>query len=179
MQLLRKTVNVFDRIIDLMAILACAILVFLLLIIVTQVTLRIFGLTILWIFEISKFSLLYITFLGAAWLLKRERHVKMDIVLTRLSPRTQSLMNIITSVLGVIICLVLTWYGVTLIQAQIRVGDYFPGLLKAPKWPVALVIPVGSFLLLVQFLRRTYGYLIIWQDAKKLETRDITETVSL
>ncbi len=179
MKLLRKAADVFDGTVDLLAILAGAVLGFLLLIIVTQVTLRIFGLAILWIFEISKFSLLYITFLGTAWLLKKDGHVKMDIVLTRFSPRTQSLMNIITSILGVIICLVITWYGVKLIQHQIRVGDYFAGILEPPKWPIVLLIPLGTFLLFIQFLRRTYGYLRIWEGAKKLETRDIDETVSL
>ncbi len=179
MKLLRKSTNVFDGTIDLMAILAGALLIFLMLIVALQVTLRIFGEAILWIFEISAFTLLYITFLGTAWVLKRDGHVKMDIVLTRLSPGNQSLMNIITSILGAIICLVITWYGVKVTWAYIQVGDFFPGYTRVPRWSVAVGVPIGSFLLFIQFLRRSYGYPRSWRGAKTLETKVIGEMVSL
>jgi len=114
---------------------------------------------ITWVFEGTEYSLLYITFLGAAWLLKREGHVRIDLVLNWLKPRPRTFLNVITSILLAIVCLIFVWYG-----AQIT-WDYFQrGILSVkyyslPKFAFLAVIPVGSFLLFVQSVKRTYRYL--------------------
>jgi TRAP-type C4-dicarboxylate transport system permease small subunit len=102
-------------------------------------------------------------FLTVSLTLKREGHVKMDLVLTRLRPGTQSILNIITSVIGIFICLVLTWYGTVVTWDYFQTGYYIGTMLMPPKAPIMLIIPVGSFLLLIQFLRRAYSYLESWR----------------
>ncbi len=122
-----------------------------------------FNRPILGVLEFSEIGLLYITFLGAAWLLKKEGHVKIEMMLIRLKPRHQTVINIITSVICVIILLIITWYGSYITFEHYRQGIYRVSLLHTPTAPVLIIIPVGSFLLSIQFLRRTYGFI------KKLE----------
>ena len=163
MKMRRRFIAVFDRTIDSLAYLADVIIICLMLAVVVGVVMRLIGIPVLGLFEITEYSLLFITFLGAAWLLKKEGHVKMDILLSRLSARDQTLVNIITSIIGVIICLAVTWYGVRVTLESFQTGYFTQSYLKLPRAPLLAVIPVGGFLLFVQFLRRTYGFLESWR----------------
>ena len=171
MEILRTTGRLFDRLLDILMVLAIAILIFGWLSVCFEVIMRYFaGRPQIWVIETVEYIQLYICFLGAAWLLREEGHVKVDVLLNRLSPRNQDLLNSITSGLATILWLVLTWYtGGTTINA-LQKGLYTATILEIPKAPLYAIMPVGSFLLCVQFSRRTYGYLMNykrrWQDNK-------------
>ena len=116
-----------------------------------------------WVVEITEYTLLVITFLGTAWVLKREGHVKVDLVLNRLKPRAQAFINIITSVVSALVLLVVAWYGLRISWDYFQKGIFELSMLDIPKAPIMVVIPIGSILLLIQFLRRAYGY---WESLK-------------
>jgi len=160
MKLLTKGAAVFDRITGLLALLGASILTFMMLAVCWEVISRYFlGRGVIWVIEFSEYFLLYITFLGTAWLLKKDGHVKMDILLTRFKPKTQHLINSITSILGAILCLVVAWSGAEVAWDHLQRGLHQPTLIAPPDFPIFAVIPVGSFLLFIQFLRRSYGFL--------------------
>ena len=163
MMRLKKGTNIIDCLIDLLAWLGGILIILTMFGVCIDVVLRyFFSRPIFWMVEVTAYSLLYITFLGAAWLLKREGHVKMDLVLTRLKPRAQATLNVITSIFGIIICLVLVWWGVKVTWEHFQEGYYIRSLINYPTWILIAIIPVGSFLFFIQFLRRTYGYMREW-----------------
>ncbi len=138
--------------------------------IASDVTLRFFfNRPIFWMIEITQYAILWITFLLAAWVMRREKHVKMDIVLIRLKPTAQNLLNIITSVLSAIAFLILTWFAAAVTWTNFKEGypDWTP--LAAPLWPIYLIIPIGSFLIFIQLLRRTRGY---WKNWRQVRTEE-------
>jgi len=160
MKILTKFVSIYDRTIDIVAIMAVVILVFVLLSVCAEVFMRyFFNSPLIWVVEVSEESLLYIAFLGTAWVLKKEGHVTMDIVLNRVEHRTQALLGIISSIIGVGICLVLTWYGAKVTWEHWLRGIYQATTLNIPNAYVLVIIPIGSFLFFIQFLRRTYKYI--------------------
>lgn len=164
MKLLTKASTFFDSIMGLLAFLAAVLLVFTMLSVSYDVVMRYFlNRPTLWVQEIAEYSLLYITFLGVAWLLKKEGHVKMDLVISRLNPETQALLNVITSVICAVICALLVWYGVQVTWDSFQVGYRSGTELDIFRWPMDAIIPVGSFLLFIQFLRRTFRYLGSWR----------------
>jgi len=166
-KLLTKGSAVFDYIIGSLAYLAAAILTFIMLSVCWDVTARAaWGQPLAWELEFSEYGLLYITFLGAAWVLKNERHVIVDIVLTQFNPRTRALLNVATSILGAIICLFLTWYGWDVSWEHLVKGYYQPTPIEPPDFPIFVIIPIGSFLLFIQFLRRTYKHLGNWRESR-------------
>ena len=116
-----------------------------------------------WVVEVSEYSLVWVTFLSTAWVLRREAHIKMDLVLNRLKPETQALLNAITSVVGAIICLLLVWYGTGVTWDHFLRGAAKHGMMEVPAAPILGIVPIGSFLLFIQFLRRSYGYLRNWR----------------
>ena len=170
MRLVRKLSNFFDRVLVVMTILAGILLIFSLLSINMEVASRYFlGRPMGWVTEISEYTLLYITFLAAAWVLKREGHVRMDIVLDRLSPRTQSMLNVFTSGMSAIVCFILSWYGVKVTWELFQTAYFTPTILELPKFIIVAIIFIGSILLLIQFLRRTCGYLSSWRALRDKE----------
>jgi len=116
-----------------------------------------------WVVETTEFGILYIAFLGAAYLLKQEWHVKIEMVLGRLSPRGQALLNAITSILGAIICLAFTVYGTQATMMCFELGRRTRGAMLTLQWPVIMIMPVGFFLLFIQFIRRSCGYFRDWR----------------
>ena len=125
-----------------------------------DVTLRYgIGQPITWVFEATEYSLLYITFLGTAWLLKKDGHVKLDIVLNMLKPKAQAILNVITSILLILVCFALTWYGTeTTIDHFVR-GVTSIKYYEPPIFIFLIIIPIAGFLLLIQSIKRTYGYI--------------------
>lgn len=123
-----------------------------------------FNRPVAWVLQFSEYILLYIPFLAAAYVLRDDSHIKIDIVLNRLSKRTQDTINIITSTVGCGVLLVLAYYG-TLItldyhQRQVPTLKY----LKIPEYLVIGVIPIGCFFFAVQFLRKAAGH---WRAVKR------------
>lgn len=170
MRLVRKLTSFFDRIIVLMTTVAGILLVFAMLIISGAVASRYFlGRPIGWVIEISEYIILFVTFLVAAWVLKQEGHVKMDIVLNQLNPRTQSMINVITSGISAIVCFILTWYGAKVTWELFQTGYFTPTLLELPKFIIIAIIFIGSFLLFIQFLRRTHNNWGSWRASRGKE----------
>ncbi len=160
MKLITKTTSIFDRTIGLLSLCAGILIIYVMLSVTVEVATRYFlGSMMGWVIEVSEYSLLFITFLATAWVLKREGHVKMDLVLRRLSPGTQTRLNIATSILGAVICLIVFWYGVKVTWDSYQIGYIMAKPLRPPQFLILFIIPVGSFLLFIQFLRRAYGYL--------------------
>jgi C4-dicarboxylate transporter DctQ subunit len=170
MKLITKAGIIFDRIIDLTMILAAVLLFFVTFSVGAEVFLRYFlGRPTIWVTEVAEYTLLYITFLAVAWVLRREGHVKMDLVLNRFSPKTQSMVNAITSLAGTLVCFILTWFGAKTTWYFFQGGYPTPTPLRVPKFIIVAIIFFGSFLLFIQFLRRTYGYVESWRVPEKKE----------
>ena len=110
-------------------------------------------------FELWQYTMLYITFLGGAWLLNKEGHVTMDVITSRLQPRIQTTLNIISSILGAMCCGALAYWG-TLQTVKSFLSGYLEveAELNLPEWTIMWIIPFGSFLLFLQFIRRTYRF---------------------
>ncbi len=170
MQRLAKAGSLFDYINGFLVVIAAVLLVFIMLSICTEVVTRYFwNRPIFWVLEVSEYNLLFITFLGAAWLLRREGHVKMDMVLNRLSTRSATLLNIITSIIGTLACLCLTWYGIEATLYAYQDGSVIPTELGPPEFLILSIIPIGGLLLFIQFMRRTSGYVLKWKESGNTE----------
>ena len=138
----------------------------LLVLILTWITCRHLGLQILGVYEIMEYTLLWICFLGTAWVLKIDRHVVLDVVVAKLKPRPKALLNIIVYSLGVICCLALAWYGLKFTWWAYQTGYTLPTFLQPPMFPIVFIIPVGGFLLTIEFLRKTRSYIIEWKESR-------------
>jgi len=120
----------------------------------------------IWTLEINQKILVFITFLGAAWLLREGGHVRIDILVNWLPKRALTIINFMTSLLSAIACLVVVWFGVLVVWEQFQMDYRDPTVLALPQGPIYIVIPLGFFLLFVNFIRITYGYVMDWRSLK-------------
>ena len=139
-----------------MAFLAGIILVFIMLSVGLDVILRyFFNSPMIWVTEVTECFLLYITFLGTGWLLRDEGHVKVDIILNRLKPESTAFLGILSSLVGIFVSIMLAFYGMSVTWNYFRRGIYTPTAMEIPVAAIILIIPIGSFMLLIGFVRRT------------------------
>ena len=161
--------RILDKIMEIFAFLAGLILAFILLSVCLEVFMRYFlNRPLQWVVELTEYALLYITFLGAAWLLKRGGHINVDIFLSLLSSRTRAGLKIFSSLIGIIVSFCLVWSGFAVSWEHFQDGIYNITLLEFPKAPLLAIIPIGSLILLAQFIRRAYGSLAAFMGKKPI-----------
>ena len=159
----------FDKAVDCLAAISFAILLLIMISVAVSVVLRyFFNYSILWLQEIIEAAILWICFLVAPWVLRRERHVRMDLLTNQLNLRNQALAEAMTSILCAIICLTLVWYGTKVTVYYFQKALYIPEVLNLPYGILTVIIPIGSLLLFVQFIRRTNEYLRKWRNLERL-----------
>ncbi len=163
----------FDRINNAMAACGMAVLGFILLAVVWEVVTRYFlGKGTMWVEEIGEYSMLFMTFLAAAWLLTMDGHVEMDIVVARLPRRAQFIVRAVASWVGAAICLVMTYSGLYVAIDHLMRGLHQPTPVEPPDFPLFAVIPLGFLFLSVQFIRRGYVAYSSWKgSAAHVRTR--------
>lgn len=160
MKLSGKITGIFDRTVDVFSIMGGVLLVAIMLAVSVKIIFRYFlHEALVGVDEIAEISMLYLTFLGAAWLLRRGGHITIDLLFARLKPKTQARLNITTSVFGLFISLILVWYGTAATVSFWQRGILTPTILEVPRALIVGIIPVGSLLLALQFLRRAWANL--------------------
>jgi C4-dicarboxylate transporter DctQ subunit len=165
MRALTKLLSIFDRGLDVMAVLAGILLLFTMISVSSEVAARyFFNRPTGWVTEVGSYVLLYVTFLVAAWVLRGEGHVSMDIIINLFSPRTQSLIQLVTSGASALVCLILAWLGARVSWDLFETGYFTPTMLELPKWFLTAVISFGFLLLFVQFIRRGHASLQKWRS---------------
>lgn len=163
----------FDRLLDLAAAIAGVILVVMMLATVTKVAMRaLFNHGILGIDQISGTMMVYLTFLGAAWVLRRDGHVSVDIITSNLSPAAYRRVMSASSLLGAAVCFCITWFGTKTVLLSLSRGVMVAAELEIPRAVNLWVIPFGCLLLGLEFLRRSIRFArgeITSPDAPRME----------
>jgi C4-dicarboxylate transporter, DctQ subunit len=109
--------------------------------------------------EVTEIFLLYMTFLGTAWLYKDDGHVVVDLLLYNLvsNSSTKKILILQNHIIVGIISVILVYYGsVTTFDHLIR-GSYNPTILETPIALVTAIIPIGSFILLLEVLVKIFN----------------------
>ena len=148
-----KLDSLLDRLNSVMAWIAALAIIFMMFAISYAVIMRyVWNKPVPWIVEISSYLMLYITFLGTAWLQRKGGHVEVDLFTGRLKPRVRAAFKTITSLGGAVVGFILAWKG------SLVTVDYFQrdvtaiGILNTPQFLLMGIIPIGGFLLMVEFL---------------------------
>lgn len=152
-----RLLRIFDLVVDAGAALAAALLLAVMLVTMVKVLFR-YGLGegLIGVDQASGTMLLYITFLGAAWVLRREEHVTIDLVLGSLPPQVRWRLHLFSSVLGALVCLVLALFGTLEVIASWQKGIRIPAEIEIPRAVNLAVIPLGCLCLALQFMRRAW-----------------------
>jgi TRAP-type C4-dicarboxylate transport system permease small subunit len=107
-----------------------------------------------WIVQFNEYSLLWMTFLGTAWVLSADKHVSINLVVERLGRGAGKVLGLVNCVLGMGLCGVLGWYGFfttreTFVRKVIDVQA-----IDIPKAWILVIIPVGFLLTFFKFMHK-------------------------
>ena len=108
----KRSKNLFDRFIETMAFIAGVLLLFIMVSVTYAVVTRYLNFKPpIWVLQFTEYGLLWMTFLGTAWLLREEGHIIVDTVVTRLGPKSSKVDKIITDILGFLVSVLIFWFG--------------------------------------------------------------------
>jgi C4-dicarboxylate transporter DctQ subunit len=149
-----KISKVYDLLIDTFALLAVCLLIFQMLGIVAQVILRYaFNIPISWMIEICEYSLLWVAFLSAAWLQRKNGHIKVELLVNMLKPELRSIVGTVTALISAVVFLIITWFSMRTTYNMFQMDYYIHSWLEPLKWPILIIIPIGSLLFSIEFIR--------------------------
>ncbi len=152
-----RALAVFDHAVSAGAALAAALLVAVMVITTVKVVFRYgFREGLLGVDQISGTMLLYVAFLGAAWVLRRDEHVTLDLVIGALVPAVRRRLLILSSSLGAAVCLVLALFGTLEMISSLERGIRIPAEIEMPRAINLAVIPLGCLFLGLEFLRKLF-----------------------
>jgi C4-dicarboxylate transporter, DctQ subunit len=106
--------------------------------------------------QITGTLLLYMTFLGAAWVLHREGHVTIDFVVTRLPTTLRLGAAVANAILCASVSLLVFAYGAMEVAYSLERGIRVAAELEIPRAVNLVAIPVGFLFLWIQFSRRAW-----------------------
>jgi C4-dicarboxylate transporter DctQ subunit len=160
MKILNVAGKTFDKILNIFAAGGNFFMGFVMVLVLAEILMRsFFNRAIIWSVEVTEYSILWMTFLATAWILRDEGHVLTDLVIKKVSPQTRKTLNIFTSIIAACGCLVFTYYSAKVTLDMLERGLYLSTVLKPPAWAINIIIPIGGILLSIQFIRRAYNFI--------------------
>ena len=98
--------------------------------------------------EISEYMLVVFILLGLAYTQQIKGHVRVSFLISRLPPRVQPAVEIVTTLLSLFIIFIVIWQGWVVGIHETTVSD----MLRVPQAPFKLLVAVGGFLLFLELL---------------------------
>ena len=155
---MRSLIRVYDLALYGMAFAAAATLVWLMVSVVTSVAMRNFGMQpFAWLFTSAEYGLLYMTMLGAPWLVREKGHVHIELVTAALPVPLRRIVSRLIAAACVAVSLTLAWYGLELFLTNIERNDYDVRAYFYPRWMLTISFPIAFSFMAIEFARFVFG----------------------
>lgn len=153
--------NILDKTLDkvenYLAVIAGVLMLFSLFSIMLEVVFRyLFGSSFIWVQEYNEYLLLYIPFLSGAWLLRNNDHVVVNLIDNILEKRSSVILNAIVAILGAISMIIIVYYSTIVTLDILERGVTSTTVLRTPQMYVYIIIPIGSCVMLLEFIRQLF-----------------------
>ena len=110
----------------------------------------------IWAADLSGYALLWVTFLAAPWVLKRNGHVSIELATDRLGPGARRRVAVVVALVGAVISAIFAWETALITFEFYEQGRMMARIWQIPQFLPYACMPLGAALLAVEFLRRAY-----------------------
>jgi TRAP-type C4-dicarboxylate transport system permease small subunit len=110
-----------------------------------------------WSFEVNRYMLIAVVFIGSGWTLSSGGHVSVDIATERLPERRRLILDLVTSLMAGTYVAVFFYQSVLFTHDAWANGVRSTEYLAWPLWPIRMFLVIGSLLLLLEYLIRIAG----------------------
>jgi len=107
-----------------------------------------------WSFEVNRYMLIMVVFIGGAWTLPAGGHVSVDIAVERFSGRKRMILDLVTSVMASVYVFVFLWESVVFTWDAMAHNVKSTEYLAWPLWPIRAFLVIGGLLLLLEYVIR-------------------------
>jgi TRAP-type mannitol/chloroaromatic compound transport system permease small subunit len=115
--------------------------------------------------EVQWYMFAVIVMFGAAYTLKRNEHVRVDLLYMTLSRRGQLWIDILGTIFFLLpTCLILAWLSWPFFEQAYAVNEHSSNAGGLLRWPIKLVLPVGFLLVALQGLSETIKRIAFLND---------------
>lgn len=131
-------------------------------VVIIEVVLRyVFNSPTSWALETTTFLYGTYSILGGGYVLLHKRHIGVDILHKRFSPRNRAIVDLVTSLLFFAFVGATLWYGIPFAWHSVKIQERSPSFWSPPVWPIKLMLPLGIFLLALQGIVKFFSDLEI------------------
>ena len=110
-----------------------------------------------WIDEVVIYLIIWASCLSFSGLVAGNPHVRADLVLRLLPPRTQRVVEGFNTLAALTLCGLLVWFGGRIVFDAWDIGETSLSELQFPMWIYYLALPVGAALMALRYLARFAG----------------------
>ncbi len=121
-----------------------------------------------WVMEISTYCVLIAGFLGMGVAYAGKKHIHVDIFVSKMSPKTLTYVEVLTSLIGIFYSLIFMIYSWDMAMLSLEMNNCAPTTLGTPLWIPQLSMPIGFAVLCLQIIRT------LMEDIIKIKNNDFT-----
>lgn len=119
---------------------------------------ELFSFSSIWGEEIVRYSFIYLAWIGAAAAVKERAHIRIDVVMHYLGPRTKALLYVFGDLVMFVVALVALYWSLETVYVSAKFGSVTDGLRVSKVW-FLMAVPAGFTLMiwrLLQSFRRDF-----------------------
>lgn len=141
-----------DKLYGLSGLLAGGFLALIGVLVIAQVFGRFFGVMIPSSDDFARLSMAASSFLALAYTMRRGAHIRVNLLIDRLSPGPARAVEIFCLLCGTVLMGFFSYYCIDMVRDGILFPDYTIGLIPIPKWIPQIGMTIGIILLFISFV---------------------------
>lgn len=110
----------------------------------------------LWTLEVSQFLMVGYFLIGGAYSLQIDGHVRMDLLYSRWSPRTQVVWDAVTILFMIFYLVMLLFGSLSSLEYAIAYEERSYSIWRPYMWPIKTVMAFGIFMMLLQAISQLF-----------------------
>jgi C4-dicarboxylate transporter, DctQ subunit len=115
--------------------------------------------------EVIVYLIIWAIMIVSSQLVRRDGHVRPDLVLRLLPPRVLRWVEIFNCLVAIVFCGALIWYGWEIVDTSLLIDERSATDLQFPMWIYYLALPVGGALMLVRYIMRLVRFAFFFDPA--------------
>lgn len=105
----------------------------------------------MWTQEVSIYLFMWTMLAASSYTLQTGKHVRVDLLIERMPVKTRKLFDVLTSVIGMIYCAIVTVQAFQMLMSSITYGKLSATPLRVPLWIPQSALLIGFILLTCHF----------------------------
>lgn len=136
-----------------------------------QVVMRVSGNSLSWSEELGRYCFIWLVYIGISYGVKKQRHIKVDVMLLLLKGKGKLILAIISNLLFLAFSLIVVFYGWNIAQQLLGFGQQSPAL-HIPMGLVYMATPVGMGLAAIRLIQNLYFQFKMLLGKEEIEVSD-------